>query len=1373
MGQPGAVKGSISKHTPPHVPMGPGPFQKPPANKGEIVTASSNVEYESKAAAMFGDTAKMCCDPSDAPIGKVMGTAATVLIGGGGGGSDADRAAAAAAAMAAALAAAAQAQNLLLHPTTGHPVDVTTGNLIACAEDCALDGPLPIQFARTYSSERSAGTPGPLGHGWVHNYMESLERIASDHADYADVHARFVDLGMPSASGLYLAYRQPLGTVTHFHDVADGESRFEPAVGGRVARDGNEYVLLTNAYTQHRFARSPHRRGHFPLARVIDRHASELRLAYDDFGRLLHVVDPFGRTLRLSYDALHRLTRLDVLVPIAGASARAWCQYQYDAVGDLVAVKNRGGGVTGYRYHDHLITEERSADGYSFSSSTDAKRRCVHTWGEDGYLTRWLQYDERRGVTWEVNGEGEPTFYRYDEACRPTSIERPGGLTTTYTRDDAGRLTSRRAGPAVEVAASYDDKGRIAEFENIDGIVTSFAYDPLGRCTGIRAEDGRSVALVYDERLNLLSEHKPRNGGGVESVFNAMGLPISRTGAGGSVRYEYDAFGHLTSVRREPGASLTCAYDAFGRLLWLTLDDRWTTTYEWDALDRMVRQSEDGRVVREFGFDFAGHLLWERDAQGFERQFRFAGLQVAEYRPWHRPSDLNAGTAAFQRYRYDCEGRIRQVEDEAGVLLRLDYDACGKTWHEEFVAEGWTRARDYDEAGRVCGLRDSNGRSCALRLDESGRVTGATYTARRTDRLPPGEARAAEQVESFEFDDTGRLVGAVAGESAVLFELDDAGNVIAAEQDGWTAESDYDDVGRRTAIRVDGFEHALTFEYDAPGGRLSAVRYGSLVEEREYTPDGRLARRRGMDGTIERFEYDNDWRLVATRVYRSGDQLVYSRQVSYDEAGRLAAAEDSIRGRRSFDYQADRLTRIDWGRRGSDELYAFDTRGNMLDAAGRPSPFVGGQSPAATIGPGGTTVGLGYDAKGQLTAADAAGGESWRYRYDAFGRRTRKTRVDGDGTEIARWEFLWDGDNLLAERYIEAGDDGEGATTRSIFVYAGTSPAVRLDERDGHETGAVVFHNDLVGAPDVCTAADDGVVWRRTGTAFGAGFDAGAVGQNLGYPGQYWDAETGLFYNRHRHYDPTAARYLQADPVGVNGGWNLHAYTPAPLQSSDLLGLGTRYTIPPRENTQVVSLSDDPNLLRLTSPLGQLPPGVEGNIHQFKGATQQVVQGSGGRLPQFMGEAGSGRLGNTPQLVLDTHGRPGQIHYVDPTTGTREWINGTQLAQRLKARGFSGDRVVLVVCHAAEPGQGGGSVAQDLADEMAREPNARTVEVIAGSGKVWNVGGTLIAAQPVKDSAGARVGFLEDAREASFSSFGAGRPPTPARGPSHSEFHPP
>ena len=37
------------------------------------------------------------------------------------------------------------------------------------------------------------------------------------------------------------------------------------------------------------------------------------------------------------------------------------------------------------------------------------------------------------------------------------------------------------------------------------------------------------------------------------------------------------------------------------------------------------------------------------------------------------------------------------------------------------------------------------------------------------------------------------------------------------------------------------------------------------------------------------------------------------------------------------------------------------------------------------------------------------------------------------------------------------------------------------------------------------------------------------------FPGQYFDEETGLHYNRFRYYDPAIGRYVSADPIGQFG----------------------------------------------------------------------------------------------------------------------------------------------------------------------------------------------------------------------------------------------
>ncbi|WP_212668237.1 RHS repeat-associated core domain-containing protein, partial [Salmonella enterica] len=66
--------------------------------------------------------------------------------------------------------------------------------------------------------------------------------------------------------------------------------------------------------------------------------------------------------------------------------------------------------------------------------------------------------------------------------------------------------------------------------------------------------------------------------------------------------------------------------------------------------------------------------------------------------------------------------------------------------------------------------------------------------------------------------------------------------------------------------------------------------------------------------------------------------------------------------------------------------------------------------------------------------------------------------------------------------------------------------------------------------------------------------------QLIRLPGQQYDEESGLHYNRHRYYSPGQGRYITQDPAGLAGGLNPYTYPLNPVQLSDPLGLTVVFT---------------------------------------------------------------------------------------------------------------------------------------------------------------------------------------------------------------------
>ncbi|MGR6987262.1 RHS repeat-associated core domain-containing protein, partial [Klebsiella aerogenes] len=93
------------------------------------------------------------------------------------------------------------------------------------------------------------------------------------------------------------------------------------------------------------------------------------------------------------------------------------------------------------------------------------------------------------------------------------------------------------------------------------------------------------------------------------------------------------------------------------------------------------------------------------------------------------------------------------------------------------------------------------------------------------------------------------------------------------------------------------------------------------------------------------------------------------------------------------------------------------------------------------------------------------------------------------------------------------------------------------------------YHCDPNGAPVRLTSLQGEIVWSEKTGVWGEKGEvyADRISNPLRFQGQYFDAETGLHYNRHRYYDPEISGFISQDPIGLAGGLNVYQYAPNPL----------------------------------------------------------------------------------------------------------------------------------------------------------------------------------------------------------------------------------
>ncbi|QSF94161.1 DUF4329 domain-containing protein [Escherichia coli] len=229
-----------------------------------------------------------------------------------------------------------------------------------------------------------------------------------------------------------------------------------------------------------------------------------------------------------------------------------------------------------------------------------------------------------------------------------------------------------------------------------------------------------------------------------------------------------------------------------------------------------------------------------------------------------------------------------------------------------------------------------------------------------------------------------------------------------------------------------------------------------------------------------------------------------------------------------------------------------------------------------------------YDDKyrGRMVAHRHTGRPEIRYRYDSDGRVTEQLNPAGlsytyqyekDRITITdsldRREVLHTQGEAGLKRVVKK-EHADGSVTQSQFDAVGRlrtqtdaagrtteySPDVvtglitRITTPDGRASAFYYNHHSQLTS----ATGPDGLEIRREYDEWGNQLNEEnphQLQQLIRLPGQQYDEESGLYYNRHRYYDPLRGRYITQDPIGLKGGWNLYTYPLSPVNSMDPLGL--------------------------------------------------------------------------------------------------------------------------------------------------------------------------------------------------------------------------